>query len=693
MQKIRHSGFSKLIVAVVMALMLAPSALAYQVEVAPQVTSHSATPNPYDPTASANFGEVTVSFYVNTDAIATIDILDRNGSAIAANTTVTPLTTAGTYSFRWDGQIGGDYVTAGTYHYRINVENLYGEDTVTGPIVVEYDEVTCEAPEITNDYATPSSFDPDEDDTRIYYTLNTAADVTVTIRDGSTTIANLGTTSRNAGTYYSTWSGSGADEGVYTYRIAASTSSCGDAVQTGSVEVEEDADQSGAAPRITNDYATPNPFDPDEESTRIYFTLSDDADVTLDILDADDDVIRTLVDDAARSEGTQSFLWNGDDEDGDQVSDDTYTYRIRASNSDGSDTETGTVTVDSDGSTSDDEFEDDIGDLISNVEVEDALFNPEDSERARLTWDVEEDNVDITVTIIDEDEDLVREIIENREYDEVNNTSVYWNGRDEDNDIVNDDLYLFKIEAEKGSENEVAYRWLEVDTDGEIIGFPDSDDYCAGFTDVSEDNPYCKAIELMKIKGIFTGYEDGTFRLYSPINRAETVKVVLLAIDRYDLMSDNGTNLGFWDVTRGAWYMPYLRTAQNYGIIDGYPDGSFRPNIVPNKVELLKIFLEGTGINIPYCNVAPYADTPVTSETRWYIDYVCFAADHGLISADANNEFHPNQAMTRGDVAMVFYNFYVRGLYRQTPYYTGYSYSTYGYPYAYDSYGAYDYTY
>jgi flagellar hook assembly protein FlgD len=688
MKILRSSGLSKLIVAFVAVMMIVPSASAYVVAVAPLVTSHYATPNPYDPTSSVNYGEVRINFYVNVASNAVIDILDRNGNAIPANNTPIAITSAGTYSLNWDGKMNGSLATAGNYAYRIKVTNSYGTSTVTGPITIVYEEESCTTPVITNDYASPNPFNPDDESTAVYYTLNTAAQVTVDIREGTTTVASLGTSSKSAGTNQISWNGSGADNGTYTYRITAHTTSCGDAVETGSVVVDnESGNQSGTAPNITDDYVSPNPFDSDDEDAKITFTVDKDAEITLEILDSGD-VIRNIADEVYKLNGTYSFYWNGKDDDGDFVDDGTYTYRIRATNSHGTDTESGTVRVDTSSSNDDDDDDDDddydygdfdvdYGNLIDNIEVDNALFNPEDSERAKLTFDVEEDNVDVTVSIIDTDEDEVRGLVDSREYDESTNNNVYWNGRDTDNDIVDDDIYLFKIEAEKdGEDDEVAYIYLEVDTDDHVIGFPDDEDgsSCAGYSDVSKDNPYCKAIELMKVKGIFTGYSDGTFRLYSSINRAETVKVVLLAIERYEIMSDNGTNLGFWDVVKKAWYMPYLRTAQSHGIIEGYPDGSFRPTSVPNKVELIKMFLEGTGINVPYCNVAPYNDTPATSTTRWYIDYVCFAAEHGLIPADSNGNFNPAEAMTRGDVAMLFYNFYVRGLYSETPYYNSYSY-------------------
>ena len=166
----------------------------------------------------------------------------------------------------------------------------------------------------------------------------------------------------------------------------------------------------------------------------------------------------------------------------------------------------------------------------------------------------------------------------------------------------------------------------------------------------------------MRYRGIFIGYPDGTFRPYSDINRAETVKVVLLALEK-EIFPADGTDLGFWDVIKTEWYMTYLRTARMLSIIQGYPNGSFRPESTINRVELLKVFLEGTDINIPHCNVQPYPDTPLTYETRWYMDYACFAKAYGLMRTDVDGNFNPAEPMSRADVADLFYQFEKRGLY------------------------------
>jgi len=214
--------------------------------------------------------------------------------------------------------------------------------------------------------------------------------------------------------------------------------------------------------------------------------------------------------------------------------------------------------------------------------------------------------------------------------------------------------------ADDGDDSDTDRAYVEVDTDGIIIGFPD-DQRCAGYRDVSVNSPFCKAITLMSERGIFQGYSDGTFRPYASINRAETVKVVTLALG-YNVTTGGTYRLGYNDTSDTSWYSPYLYVAQRENIATGYPDNSFRPSNTINRVELLRVFLEGNQTSLYTCNTQPYDDTPITADTRWYMKYACYAKDHGLMGGYGNN-LRPAEAMTRGDVADLFYDFEVKGLY------------------------------
>lgn len=82
--------------------------------------------------------------------------------------------------------------------------------------------------------------------------------------------------------------------------------------------------------------------------------------------------------------------------------------------------------------------------------------------------------------------------------------------------------------------------------------------------------------ELMKDwtgKGLLSGFPDGSLRQGEPVTRAQFAKL-LNALFRY-VAKDSKK---FVDVPDGAWYAADVRNAAAAGVIEGYPDGKFRPN-------------------------------------------------------------------------------------------------------------------
>lgn len=114
------------------------------------------------------------------------------------------------------------------------------------------------------------------------------------------------------------------------------------------------------------------------------------------------------------------------------------------------------------------------------------------------------------------------------------------------------------------------------------------------------------AVEYLVNKGIINGYDDGTFKPNAPINRAEFLKIVF--------KGHNVTKPArrcFSDVNPDDWYAPYVCAAKNRDIIQGYPDGTYKPDRTINFAEAIKIALGAYGRNL--------SDT---SGEQWFMPYV-----------------------------------------------------------------------
>jgi len=174
----------------------------------------------------------------------------------------------------------------------------------------------------------------------------------------------------------------------------------------------------------------------------------------------------------------------------------------------------------------------------------------------------------------------------------------------------------------------------------------------AGFSDLISSHPNYTAIMALKDRGIIAGYPDGTFKPDQAVNRVETLKIIMLGSDVY-VPEASGTG-GFKDTDENAWYAKYILKAQLLAIVQGYADGSFKPETTVNLAENLKILLKTKAIDILKISVNedPYADVP---KTEWYAAYAQYAKDHNLIDADAHNKIYPAQGMTRAKLAELMY--------------------------------------
>ena len=94
------------------------------------------------------------------------------------------------------------------------------------------------------------------------------------------------------------------------------------------------------------------------------------------------------------------------------------------------------------------------------------------------------------------------------------------------------------------------------------------------FMDVSTSHWAFPSINYLTKNIVLNGYLDGTFKPENNITRAEFAKIIVSATDTYDFTATSS----FTDVSQDEWYYSYVSTAYKLGYITGYPDGSFHPD-------------------------------------------------------------------------------------------------------------------
>ncbi|MBC8630926.1 N-acetylmuramoyl-L-alanine amidase [[Eubacterium] tenue] len=141
-------------------------------------------------------------------------------------------------------------------------------------------------------------------------------------------------------------------------------------------------------------------------------------------------------------------------------------------------------------------------------------------------------------------------------------------------------------------------------------------------------------------KGYINGYGDGTFKPDNSITRAEFVKLLNKAFGFTKTGQEN-----FTDVSESDWYYNDVCIGVNSGYINGYGDNTFKPNKQISREEASKIIatvldLEGDG-NLNFKDKSEISN--------WAKPYVDALSDNNIIKGYEDNTFRPHNNMTRAE--------------------------------------------
>lgn len=157
-----------------------------------------------------------------------------------------------------------------------------------------------------------------------------------------------------------------------------------------------------------------------------------------------------------------------------------------------------------------------------------------------------------------------------------------------------------------------------------------------------------KAAELNRTDHLafLSGYANGTFEPDRNMTRAE-VTTMFARLLTEKMAADQTYSNTFSDVAKSHWAANYIGYMQQFGIITGYADGSFRPDASVTRAEFAAIasrfeaLTEGT---------KSFSDVP---SSHWAAKYINFAATRGWVNGYADGTFRPNNSITRAEVAAV----------------------------------------
>ncbi|WP_075809167.1 IdeS/Mac family cysteine endopeptidase [Paraclostridium sordellii] len=152
-----------------------------------------------------------------------------------------------------------------------------------------------------------------------------------------------------------------------------------------------------------------------------------------------------------------------------------------------------------------------------------------------------------------------------------------------------------------------------------------------------------KEINQFISSGYVNGYEDGTFRPDNSITRAEFVKLV----NKY-FGFNNKEDIKFSDINTNDWYYNDICIASKSGYINGYEDKTFKPNKTITREEVSKILIsiKNKQDNV-YDKLNKYPDKNKIS--NWAKPYVEGAIEQGYLKGNDLGFLNPTNNITRAE--------------------------------------------
>lgn len=164
------------------------------------------------------------------------------------------------------------------------------------------------------------------------------------------------------------------------------------------------------------------------------------------------------------------------------------------------------------------------------------------------------------------------------------------------------------------------------------------------FRDVSQSKWYYDYVENLASKRIINGYPNGDFR---PDNRVERQHVCVMVAKAAGL-SSQGKRANFSDVPRNSETSPFIATLQEKGAVGGYPDGTFRPKRSVTRAEIAAIIAQGFDIKSAG-TVGGLKDIV----GHWGEGMIRRLASNGIIKGYPDGTYRPNAPVTRAELSKI----------------------------------------
>ena len=171
------------------------------------------------------------------------------------------------------------------------------------------------------------------------------------------------------------------------------------------------------------------------------------------------------------------------------------------------------------------------------------------------------------------------------------------------------------------------------------------------FTDMANTLWAAPSVEMLASLGIVNGFEDGTFRPENNITKAEFVKIIISAFGLYN--KDAAVTLT--DNNPEDWYYTYVSSALEKEIAFTDENGAFNPNQFITREEMFEVSKRA----IAFADISlTDATTPILFTDNEdinpvYKESIDYMSSHGIVAGNADGTLNPKGNSTRAEASVM----------------------------------------
>lgn len=169
------------------------------------------------------------------------------------------------------------------------------------------------------------------------------------------------------------------------------------------------------------------------------------------------------------------------------------------------------------------------------------------------------------------------------------------------------------------------------------------------FDDLDENHWAFTPVVYLKSKGVVNGVDGNLFSPNGKVTREQFIKMLFAILD---IEPEEKTETGFVDVDASAWYAPYVCAAVENGIITGISDTEFGTGMYATRQDICTMLYRA--MKTDTTNYKDFTDKEFIADYAY--DAVGTLGANGIVNGYPDGSFKPEAVCTRAEAASLIYN-------------------------------------